>query len=455
MLSASRTLPLGSLFIGLFLVSCGMDGVLSFKDRSSVVRTASGDATKGDEGPESVEIIVSFPGHDEYAENGSLEEYRSADEGEQVPAEPDTPDFTPGISSQKVSTKSVIVESDDGVYDHTLDFQIPEDPKVDILLVVDSSTSMAPAQDSLADNFEMFITEINNSSLDFQIAITSMDICDSSFPSDDTNNPCPVDSSLSEFGQEDDHLRGTFVGEIGKEILRRADADLLINFQTSVKVGNTGSDFEHGLKAIELAVQKDQDGTNPSLIREDSFLSIIVVSDEDDDGIGLSQPDPYKGDTVFNDVMGGTFAYSFTELDAYLQTVKPDRNYSISAITVLQAGEYGTQEAECQTTTDYVLQTGEAYINAASATGGIIKDICATNWGENLQSIGIDLHQQVMQIPLNAVPIPGSEIRVFVDTLPYEHWTWVEQTNSIKFDDNYIPAAFSDVRIEFQSAQVP
>ena len=423
-------------------------GVLTFKERSSMVRNSS-DAIGEETGPESVEIIVTFPSKEENNEVETIE-IETAD----ALASPPATSSDQSIDVEIIKEDPELEESS-GVYEHTLDFQIPEDPKVDILLVVDSSTSMAPAQDSLADNFEMFITEINSSSLDFQIAITSMDICDSSFPSENKDNPCPVDSSLSEFGQEADHLRGDFVGEIGKEIMKRGDVDLLTTFQTAVKVGNTGSDFEHGLKAIQLAVQKDQNGQNPSLIREDSFLSIIVVSDEDDDGTGLNKPDPYKGDTIFNQIMGGTFQYTFSELDSYLRTVKPDKNYSVSAITVLQADEYGTTEAECQTTMDYVLQTGEVYIEAANQTGGIIKDICDTNWGENLQSIGIDLQRQVMQIPLDALPITNSGIKVFVDSLPFEHWTWVEQTNSIKFDDNYIPAAFSDVRIEFQSLQKP
>ncbi|MFK7827324.1 MAG: hypothetical protein AB8G05_24485 [Oligoflexales bacterium] len=408
-----------------------------------MVRNSS-DASRTESGSESVEIIVTFPLPKEV-------------EGESIdPGAADATASTPtSIDKTKVDNELTNSENQEssGIYDYTIDFQIPEDPKVDILLVVDSSTSMAPAQDSLADNFEMFITEINNSSLDFQIAITSMDICDSNFPSADTNNPCPVDSSLSEFGLEADHLRGDFVGEVGKEILKRGDSDLLDTFKTAVKVGNTGSDFEHGLKAIELAVGKDQDGTNPSLIREDSFLSIIVVSD--DDGIGLGIPDPYKGDAIFNQLMGGTFEYTFSELDSYLYLVKPKKNYSISAITVLQAGDYGTEDAECQTTMDYVLQTGDVYLDAANQTGGVIKDICDTNWGDNLQSIGIDLHRQVMQIPLNAVPIIDSEIKVFVDSILFDHWTFVEQTNSIKFDSDNIPAAFSDVRIEFQSLEIP
>ena len=426
-----------------------------------MVRTSTEDATRAEAGPESVEIVVTFPSHEE---SSSPEVSINNDDSvtEVLPAPPPAPETQESTSPSQagappeVSAELSEVNSEGAViYDYTIDYQIPEDPKVDILLVVDSSTSMTPAQTSLADNFEMFINEINNSSLDFQIAITSMDICDSSFPADDTNNPCPVDSSLSEFGQEDDHLRGRFVGELGKEVLKRGDVGLLDTFKTSVKVGNTGSDFEHGLKAIELAVQKDQDGTNPSLIREGAFLSIIVVTDEDDDGTGLNQADPYKGDTIFNAVTGGTFSYSFAELDTYLETVKPEKNYSISAITVLQAGDYGTSDAECQTTMDYVLQTGAAYINAADQTGGIIKDICDTNWGANLQSIGIDLHRQVMQIPLNAVPLPDSDITVYVDDVLFTNWTLVKPTNVIKFDDNYIPPAFSDVRIEFQSLRQP
>src|SRR5262249_1335778 len=49
--------------------------------------------------------------------------------------------------------------------------------KVDILVIVDNSNSMSVEQQNLGSRFNGFIQNLNNSGLDWQIAITNTDVC--------------------------------------------------------------------------------------------------------------------------------------------------------------------------------------------------------------------------------------------------------------------------------------
>ena len=55
------------------------------------------------------------------------------------------------------------------------DLQSAQISKIDILWVIDNSISMLKAQENLASNFESFITNFSDKSLDFQLAVASTD----------------------------------------------------------------------------------------------------------------------------------------------------------------------------------------------------------------------------------------------------------------------------------------
>ncbi len=54
-------------------------------------------------------------------------------------------------------------------------FDVPEQASVDVLLVVDNSSSMEPYQAMLASGFEGFITPFLDGLIDYHIAITTTD----------------------------------------------------------------------------------------------------------------------------------------------------------------------------------------------------------------------------------------------------------------------------------------
>ena len=337
------------------------------------------------------------------------------------------------------------------IYSQVLIMQQPEKTQLDILWVVDSSFSMAEEQAYLGENFASFITSLADSNQEFQTAVTTTDICHGIDYLDfglDSNSLPPLSDRACPFifgGSPSTHLRGSFVGEVGRKVLQADDPDLISKFRSYTNVGTNGSNFEHGLRAASMAIEKVLAGENEGLLRDDAFLAVMLVSDEEDDGVGLSQYDSGLG---FNPTKQGwtNFSYTPDDLISYLNSVKGNGKYSISTIT-------GTRDESgnlCTSSHSNPEEEGAALISAAGKTGGIVQSICDTNWGESLSQLGQDLNAQASQITLKKTPIE-STIKILVDGADYTHWTYVAGNNSIKLSSESIPVPGATIMVSYDS----
>ena len=307
---------------------------------------------------------------------------------------------------------------------------------VDILWIVDTSGSMSEEQAYLATNFNSFITAMKTSGVQFQTAVTTTDICD---PYQNITPECPVAYG----GSFETHLQGSFVGTAGRKVLKDTDTDLVAKFNTYAKVGTNGSGFEHGLRGAHLAIQKTMSGANEALLRSNAFLSVIVVSDEEDDGIGLSMTDT---NTKVNFTTDGltNFKYTHTDFINYATTVKGQGNFAVTAIT----GTKGTDRLICKSAHSKPTEEGTQYINAAKATGGKVQSICDTNWSTTLAQIGQDLTAQISQIRLTKIPVETS-IKVSVNGNLVTNWEYSTMTQSIKFLANSTPPPGASIGVTY------
>lgn len=315
--------------------------------------------------------------------------------------------------------------------------------KVDILWIVDSSGSMAEEQSYLGTNFRSFIDSLALSNSDFQLGVTTTDICASQNPSQVPMNErwCPTLD-----GNSSAHLRGSLVGDAGKKVLKPTTSDLNTRFTNYAKVGTNGSGFEHGLKATEMAITKSLTGLNEGLVRSDAFLAVIVVSDEEDDGIALGMTDAFSG---INYIDSGLTSARYTDsnLISYLGTNKGAGMFSVSAIT-------GTRKANgsmCTSPHSQPKEAGTQYIAAANKTGGIVQSICDTNWSASLANIGRDINAQSSQIVLSKAPYAGT-IKVYVNGVENFQWTYNSGNNSIKFNSGQVPATGSAIDVAYWHA---
>lgn len=315
--------------------------------------------------------------------------------------------------------------------------------KVDILWIVDSSGSMAEEQTYLGQNFSSFMNQLLAIGTDFQTGITTTDICSSANPATVpmAERYCPVLD-----GTSSSHFRGSLVGTNGLKVLKPSMSDISSRFLQYANVGIQGSSFEHGLKATEMAVAKSLAGQNEGLVRSDAFLAVIVVSDEEDDGIGLGKTDVYTGR---NYVAEGYTSFRYTEdhLIGYLNNAKGSGNFSISTIT----GTRNSNGSMCSSAHSQPLEEGTQYISAANKTGGIVQSICDTNWSSSLASIGRDIAGQSAQIALSNIPYQNT-ISVRVNGVINTQWTYSAGNNSIKFNAGFVPSNGSNISVNYMYA---
>jgi len=308
---------------------------------------------------------------------------------------------------------------------------------VDILWVIDNSGSMREEQQYLGDNFNSFITQLTESNADFQVAITSTDVCHDSLPNDLAQRRCPTTHGTN-------HHRGDFIGVSGAKVLAKGNPNIISMFKEYVDIGISGSGYEHGLTAAYLGIEKSRNGTNESLIRDDSYLAVIVVSDEEDDGIGLSQTDSYTHKNYWD--LGMTrYKYTADNFIDYLHSVKSEGQFSISTITGTKNEATGQP---CSSPHSKPREIGTQYISAADKTGGIVQSICEENWDSALAEIGKDLNAQITKIKLDK-PAVSPAIKVWVDGEQVSNWTYVEATSSIKFSPDHIPENGAIIFVEY------
>lgn len=148
--------------------------------------------------------------------------------------------------------------------------------KMDIVFVVDNSSSMAQEQANLAQNFPKFGAIIDGyktkggASLDYRLAVTTTDL---------------------------QANKGAFVQKNGNACdagpdrpwIERGDAKPSDFFACRAQVGTHGSSFEFPLAALNLALtDRIKDGTNASngggFLRDDALLAFVVLTDEDESG---------------------------------------------------------------------------------------------------------------------------------------------------------------------------
>ncbi len=132
-------------------------------------------------------------------------------------------------------------------------------PMVDVLWVVDNSSSMEEEQTALAENFYSFHLWLSKIA-DFQVGVISTDI------------------------YNQDH-QGKLLGDIN--IITPATPDADIVFSENVNVGLEGKGDEQGMRAAVLSLSEPLiSDDNEGFLRDDAHLFVIFVSDEDDRSFG-------------------------------------------------------------------------------------------------------------------------------------------------------------------------
>lgn len=166
-----------------------------------------------------------------------------------------------------------------------------EAAKLDILLVIDNSNSMAEEQEGVARELVAFIDEVKKGggvSTDFRVGVITTAIYQHTLVNGVKGyKEYPGQSGRLQAVPESLPDGGLVLGSGSERVLRGEDPLLLEKFQKLVRQGTTGSGQETPFEAVRLALTEltrtplDRGG-NGGFLRDGARLLIIVLTDEDD-----------------------------------------------------------------------------------------------------------------------------------------------------------------------------
>lgn len=281
-------------------------------------------------------------------------------------------------------------------------------PEVDVLWIVDNSCSMGDEQQTVAENFPLFMDFFLGSNLDYHIGVVSTDM----------DNP---DES------------GKLIAGPGNILwIDPTTVDPVSAFAGMSQLGTNGSGNEQGILSGYAAFEL-QTNRNAGFLREDSAVHIIVLSDESD----YSPNNPV----------------SLNEYIDYLNNLRYDPEM-IQYHSIVAPSSFAAFDCPGVST------PGTRYMDVTAGVGGIFWSLCDLPWTGALEAIGLDAAGLKREYFLSQIPVPGT-IKVSIDeggnTLAFEEfdqaagtgdWVYTATRNSVTFL-TYVPNPAAKVNIEY------
>ena len=280
--------------------------------------------------------------------------------------------------------------------------------KIDILWVIDNSRSMLTHQQSLQKSFSSFINRFSKSNYDFQMAVATTDAYEGG-------------SKANWFIGDESFTMGIMTPETD---------NLIDTFSKNTSVGISGAANEKPFDSFKVALENEN---NAEFYREDSFLSIIILTNEKDS--------------------------SEEELSHYLQFLNEftgskgiGENYSISLIAYIKG------VSTCREKTTDLARKERRYANpllleGVTETSGIQVDVCTRNYNKHLTSISQNIIELSTIFKLKRVPFVSSiQVKVEDNLAPRDRidgWHYSKRKNSILFHGSYVPEEGDKIQVDY------
>lgn len=206
---------------------------------------------------------------------------------------------------------------------------------------------------------------------------------------------------------------GTFLGGM----FTVEDPDLGGHIAAALDVGTYGSRDEQGLASLIAAL----DGRNGDFPREESRVDAIFFSDEDDQSAG----EPEDLFSALTGPLGSRFRAH---------------------------GVIGDMPAGCFSP-DGAADAAVRYVDLIDRTDGYDESICASDYGQLLERLGLDISGIADTFPLQFIPEVDT-IKVTVDGVevvadPVDGWTYEPAPNAVVFHGASIPHPGHRVQITY------
>jgi len=263
--------------------------------------------------------------------------------------------------------------------------------KTDIIFVVDNSGSMHVFQNEVANNMNMFMNVFINFGIDYQIAVITTD-------------------------------DEKFIGPVVTPLSPDPVYDIAVQI---ANVGTNGSAHERGLLYSYRATQPGADaGPTSSFLRSDALLVFVYISDERDYSSG-----------------------NWTDYANYFNSLKGD---PAKVIAHAVAGDYPNGCSWTDPNTGYTrpIQYGAGYYDIVQYYGGQYYSLCATDWGQQMQSLALN-SVVVLDYPLEEEGVIESSISVTINGQSSSDWSYDFDTNSVILSQNNAPEEGDEIEITY------
>lgn len=267
---------------------------------------------------------------------------------------------------------------------HTQLADVKLNPKVDILVIMDNSGSMAGEMTNMSQRIGNLLSNI--STLDWQIGIITTDVSANVALRDGRLIPLTVPAGTTY--------------PTGQYILRSSDnpAAAQAVFAASVQMPTNGSGSEWGLKAAIRAIDRAFDLStqvnlpNSQLFRNDAALAMLVVSDSMDD----------SGTTPENVINRVNVAWPNNKRFTFHSIVVPQSSFTNPNANNVDPAD------PCAVDRESVKYDGRIYERLSDLTGGIKGTVCAVDYGGQLTAMGRATTDLVNSVTLECAPIDNN-----------------------------------------------
>jgi hypothetical protein len=276
--------------------------------------------------------------------------------------------------------------------------------KVDIVMMVDNSSSMLQYQNKLANEIPGMIANLNAQGMDYHIVVVTSDVRNAG-------------------------NGNRFVGS--PKVLTRATPDVANVLKTRIQQGQTGSDLEQGLTSIKTVLSPDYlAGEGAGFLREEALLAILALSNEDDFSSG-----------------------SVASYKDFFDQLKPKFKGTNQAWLLNFIGIPNLQSS-CNTALGgSFIDPGLRWIELTEYTGGIISPICDGTLASAVENVRKKIVQILTDFHLEREPkVETIVVRVNGAIIPQSNvngWEYIADGYIVRFHGSAVPGADDGISIDF------
>lgn len=282
--------------------------------------------------------------------------------------------------------------------------------KVDILFVVDNSTSMKDHQQELSRTVPDLINKLNSLKMNYQVAVTTTTMSPNA-----TNFP----------------MTRQIVGS--PKFLNQRNINLLTS---RLLVGDTGHDLEAAFDSVRWVLSDSYLSANaPGFLRPDALLALIFIGDEDDQSVG-----------------------STSNFESFLNQIKPPFKEGGRAWLANFIG-VTSPSSLCDSLGAHV-SVGLRYMDMVNKSGGVKESICDRNLSVAVANIKARIVEVITAYRLETEP-NLSTVQVWLNGVPVSNdsadgWTYETQiepsgkkAHLIRFHGRSVPPADGKVKVKY------